>query len=33
MYYRFFYWAQQDAYVALPTGTTTGVYVFPPVRN
>ena len=33
MYYRFFYWAQQDAYVALPTGTTTGVYVFPPLRN
>ena len=33
MYYRFFYWSQQDAYVALPTGTTTGVYVFAPGRS
>ena len=31
-YYRLFYWAAQDAYVALPTGDTVGVYIYPPIR-
>ena len=31
-HYRFFYWAAQDAYVAMPTGDTVGVYVYPPLR-
>jgi len=31
-YYRFFYWAAQDAYVAMPTGDTVGVYVYRPLR-
>jgi hypothetical protein len=31
-YYRLFYWSAQDAYVALPTGDTVGVYVYPPLR-
>jgi len=31
-YYRLFYWSAKDAYVALPTGDSVGVYVYPPVR-
>jgi len=31
-YFRFAYWAAQDAYVAMPTGDTVGVYVYRPLR-
>jgi hypothetical protein len=35
MYYRFWYWPEQDVYAALPLGgfTDNGVYIYAPVRS
>ena len=35
MYYRFWYWPEQDVYAALPRGgfTDNGVYIYAPVRS